>query len=470
MRNFLKKVFALLLGVTLSGAVMASMVGCGNKNDNSLPADKFNITIAIPDTESESEMMKIWKNAYEKKNPDVNVKYTTFSGESTEDYINRTASADRSRLPMMVWVSDSEAEYLSSINNFTDLRKFYESDSSTDYTKFYASMLNIASYSGEFKPTTSYTGAYQGDKSDDEEYGIWFAPRDYNKIAIVINKDIFNELGVTIPADDDTWNWEKLVETVQSLSQKIAEGGISASSMRAIRLCLFWEPVYTTLFKTFGGEGVLAENNGEVTSVLDGGKNKEMYYKLYNEFVKIDKALDKEDSFARNLTAMSVISRPKILDYVGRVDNFDFLSFPTESVGAGCSGYAIIADHAEETQTIGGQTKKNEDLCWDFIKFIISEEGQELGGETGFIQPILKSLAENGAWTKAINASLNHAAFTKGKELALDLYTSIEARKRTGVRNQVKSFFTQVTKAKSTSDIDNECRSYKNNIISLLNR
>ena len=464
----MKKIVSVILGIVLTCSVGAAFAGCTGKN--TLPTDKFNITIAIPDKESEVEIMEIWKEAYEEENPEVNISYTTFAGDSTEEYINRTATADRNSLPMMVWVSDSEAEYLSSINNFIDLRKFYEADSTTDYTQFYSSMLNVASYSGEFRPTTSYTGTYPGEKSDSEDYGIWFAPRDYNKIAIIINKDIFDELGVLVPVDDETWTWDKLAQTVQELSSKIAAGGLTTASMSAIRLCLFWEPVYTTIFKNFGGDGVLAENNGAVTCVLDSDKNKEIYYDLFNDFVNHEKALDREDTFSQNLTAMAVISRPSVLDYVGRVSNFDFLSFPMDSVGAGCSGYAIIADHAEETQTVGEETRVNQDICWDFIRFIISEEGQELGGETGFIQPIRQSLTENGAWTQAIDPELNHAAFTHGDELSLDLYTLIEPRKRTGIRSQVRSFFTQVERADSTSDIDTECRSYKNNIINLLNR
>ena len=465
----MKKFLALFFVIVMTCGIFA---GCGGSNDsNKTDSSKFNITVAISNSESEVELFKIWKDAYEEKHPDVNIAYETFTeGDTpTETFITNKRSS-RMSLPMMTWVSDTEAAYLATEANFVDLRKFYEADSSTDYTNYYASMLNLASYTNEFKPTTSYSGSYESDKSDDESYGIWFAPRDYNKVTIAINKAVFKELGVEVPADDDTWNWEKLVSTVQTLAGKIVNGGSNTSRLRAIRLTLFWEPVYSTILTELDGKCVVGETNGKVTSMLDCDANIAVYKKLYNDIISVNKAIDTDDNFSKNLTAMTVISRPKILDYVNKVEELDFLSFPAEKIGAGCSGYAIIADDAEKTQTINGVTRTNEELCWDFIKFIISEEGQNLGGESGGIQPILKSLEKDGEWTKAINTNLNHAAFAAGDELELNWYSNVTARNRTAVKTTVKDFFVQLEKATSESVIESTAQAYKNNMNTALNK
>lgn len=466
----MKKILAMAFAVILACGIFA---GCGGNADNSNKTDdsKFNITVAISNSESEVELFKIWKKAYEEKHSDVNIVYETFAeGDTpTETFIANKRSS-RLSLPMMTWVSDTEAAYLATEANFVDLRKFYEADSSTDYTNYYSSMLNLASYTNEFKPTTAYSGSYSSDKSDDESYGIWFAPRDYNKVTIAINKAIFTELGVAVPADDDTWNWEKLAFTVQTLAEKIVKGGANTSRLRAIRLTLFWEPVYSTILTELEGNCVVGETGGKVTSTLDSAENVAVYKKLYNDIIKRDKAIDTDDNFSKNLTAMTVISRPKILDYVNKVEELDFLSFPAKKIGAGCSGYAIIADDAEKTQTIGGVTKTNEELCWDFIKFIISEEGQNLGGKSGGIQPVLKSLETNGEWTKAIDANLNHAAFAAGDELELNWYSQVTARNRTAVKTTVRDFFVQLEKATSESVIESNAQAYKNNMNTVLNK
>ena len=90
-------------------------------------------------------------------------------------------------------------------------------------------------------------------------------------------------------------------------------------------------------------------------------------------------------------------------------------------------------------------TKTNKELAWDFIQFILSEEGQNLGGKEGFIQPILKSLKDNGDWKQAIDPAMNHAAWFGGEELRLTTYNSFAASMRTALRTQMSAFFVNLT-------------------------
>lgn len=141
---------------------------------------------------------------------------------------------------------------------------------------------------------------------------------------------------------------------------------------------------------------------------------------------------------------MTVVSRPVIVGMANQMgkDSINFLPFPGEKVAAGCSGYGIVTAHADEEQTVNGETKKVADIAWDFIKYIISEEGQQVAGETGLSVPVLKSLLETGSWRNwNADAKLNHDAFLAGEELIQDTYHSLKPSQRTRARNLASAYF-----------------------------
>ena len=280
-----------------------------------------------------------------------------------------------------------------------------------------------------------------GEKSDDAEYGLYFAPRDYNKIALVYNKELFKKFGVEAPDTTAGWDMDAFLRFVQEVADKIKAKGPAFSAYKAARLFLQWEPVYTTVF------------NAEADNIIVNGKlnlsqnNLDYFTTLYDELYSYDNASQYSDTFKQGTVCMDVICRSDFLNIVNTLTDengnciVDFLPFPAEEIGTGCSGYAITKAHAEETQTVNGVTKTSKELCWDFIKFILSEEGQELAGATGLLQPVLQSLEETGSWRTAISKDLNHDAFRAGRELGLRLYDDIDPVDRTSLRGALSFFF-----------------------------
>ena len=108
----------------------------------------------------------------------------------------------------------------------------------------------------------------------------------------------------------------------------------------------------------------------------------------------------------------------------------------------------------EQTIIINGVSKSYTDLSWDFIKFIITEEGQEAAGETGLNIPVLKKLYDaesNGgkepAWRKVVSlGSMDNDAWVAGNELSQDTYNIFKADKRNAFRNVVRTFYTNLIK------------------------
>lgn len=456
MKRF-KKCLAIVLTLVLCVACSFS-VACGRRKKGYVKG-KFNLEVAVQNTGGEIKMMEIWKAAYEKKHPEVNIIINNFGNDDIIGYMQKKAMNQKT-LPHMVWLPDDYGHAFTdpSRGYFIDLRKLYEKSASTDYSLYYESMLHAASNTGEFRPTTSYNGSYAGEKSNDAKYGIYFAPRDYNQIAIVYNKKLFNEFKTFYnfgdisdyynPEDPDSWDLDKLALLVSDLNDKIKSLGASHASYKAIRMVLTWEAVYTTLLEELGGDGLI--NGTEIN--LDSEANRAAYDYLWNNFFDEENKFDINDNFMKGTTFLTVVSRPLLLTYLPYLRDknsgkimMDFIPFPADKVAAGTSGYGITKKHADETQTANGVTKTNKEIAWDFIKFILSEEGQNIGGREGFIQPILKSLKETGEWKNAFDPALNHDAWFHGEELRLTTYNAFPAKLRTALRNETSKFFVNLT-------------------------
>ena len=465
MRKALTAVLAAI--VTL---VSLFVVSCGGTTN--YETGKYNLEVAVQNESGEIKMMQIWKEAYETKHPDVNIVINNFGNDDIIGYMQKKAMNQNS-LPHIVWLPDDFGHTFTDPKQgyFIDLREFYEKDASTDYSLYYESMLHAASNIGEFRPTASYSGSYVGEKSDDAKYGIYFAPRDYNQIAIVYNKKLFNDLkmfyGFDIenyynPEKPEEWTMEKFAALIDALNTQIKSMGPTYASYRAVRMNMSWEAVYTTFIEELGGDGLIVD--GEIN--LGSEKNRAVYDYIWEKFFNEANKFDINDNFSKGTTYLTVVSRPLLLSYVpylrdknsGKV-MMDFIPFPAQKVAAGMSGYGITKKNAEGTQTANGVTKTNKEIAWEFIKFIISEEGQNLGGKEGFIQPILKSLKETGDWKQAIDPTMNHDAWFNGEELRLTTYNYFAASMRTALRSQMSAFFINLT------NIENGAPSQRDSLI-----
>ncbi len=153
---------------------------------------------------------------------------------------------------------------------------------------------------------------------------------------------------------------------------------------------------------------------------------------------------------------MTLVSYPEVGNYYNAFKKTNkelaAINMPCDYVAAGCGGYAIFVDKANEIQTLTtGETAKTVDLCWDFIKFIISKEGQNIAGKEGYIQPILKELSDSGDWLQSYEGKIDNKAFETGKELPLDSYTFADPAMRNDLRVEIGQAFFKLLFDKKTS-------------------
>ena len=428
-----KKIVAAILCM----AMVVSAFGCSKKstsNQEGFESEKFNLTIACQAEEGEKTVLEALKASYEKSHPDTNIVLTDFGAYGTvREYITAYASS-QDKLPMVLWMPNDDFAEPAEGGYFVDLRSYYEASEETSYDLYYDSMLNSASYTGEYKPLS---------EDDSKEYGLWYAPRDYNKPTIVYNTKLMAELGIEIPDTSNGWGMPEFFAFCQQVNNTIeakAQENRSYRGYRAIHLFSAWEPVYTTLFANMGSDGIIKDG----TYNLSSAKNEAIMTELYDNLFQYEYMIDTDDAFNSGTVCMTVVSRPLVVGMANQMgkDSINFLPFPGEKVAAGCSGYGITTAHAEEEQTVNGETKKVADIAWDFIKYIISEEGQQVAGETGLSVPVLKSLLDTGTWREwNAEAKLNHDAFLAGDELIQDTYNSLKPSQRTRARSLACAYF-----------------------------
>ena len=506
----MKKIGFIAMSILMAALAFAS---CGEKEK-----DYYEITVACQKEASEEGVMKSLIEAYQKENPDVVINIETFSVSGYESYMNGISELEESdpdETPHIIWTSDTTHARWQ--HYYTDLRPFYERSEETDYSLYYESMLDTASFNGHFKPTKNYKGNFRSDDLDldsdglesynnHSEYGLYFAPRDYNKPTILCNLGLFDDLDADyeeyykaqnnvkeMPQDYVSTtarleaivggeNWDELKD-LTDFSQMAAERiryivdyatslGTKGQKVKAtwenrtvLDMKLSWEPCYTTILTAMGVEGIV---NADGTLNLEDSKETLETLHSYIEGKNVYYSELEDTAFINNNTFMKIVSRPIMVtainnlkqqqkDYVEKYNRIPLqaLSIPTDKIAAGCSGYAINNIYEGKGVTVKGNYRSYADICWDFIKFIITHDGQEVAGETGSNIPVLKSLysAEtNGgvtpAWRKMEGLEhMNQDAWVAGDELKQDWFNIYQATYRIKFRDTIQTFFQNFQRA-----------------------
>ncbi|MCQ2449824.1 MAG: extracellular solute-binding protein [Clostridia bacterium] len=380
----MKKIALRFVSLMLCVVVCAGLVGCGGSTKST--DGKIDLTVMISGEDvAEGALMQKWKAAYEAENPAVNINITNFTGNYSQAMMTNVQSVDL--MPDIMWTTGEQHVAWSDAGVFIDLKSKIAADSSIDLNDFYPEVVNIT-------------------HKNSKDNGIYFMPRDYNKCVLYINKYMFRAAGFSDQEIADLkngWNYEKFLSVCEKLRSAMDKDLNPAAGIRErsvpVDANMAFNASYMSFFEHFGGNLV---ENGKIK--FDSEKNMNAYGQMFGliskgYFAELSKAA--ACSFTNLSAAMLIGVRPKLptLPTTEKYD-IDFLPLPTNAVGIGCSGYAITSVAAERVspsnKNEGGKT--NADYAFDFLRFIVSEQGQKIGCETGSIVPALKSLANDDSW------------------------------------------------------------------------
>ena len=408
---------------------VAGLVGCTNENDPNA------IKVAIVSDSAESDTMNNFIKKYKAIPGNEHKKINVVKmGSSYDDYVFKSylknGPAD------IIQVYDYSCEYYANANLDglgTSLLKpisSYMQRDGINESDFYESIIEMT-------------------KCKTDSNDMYWVPRDYNKVVCAFNKKIFDL--VDIPYPTQNWTWNDLVSLCNQLNTQEVRNKVRQYSGSVnffpIDLNLSFPAVYYPILKSFGVDLIDKDTRtcfGNTNEKVNAAKSAWNKLLTLADSKLAAPANGTQIPFTNKQAAMMFIVRPNLPTYVKSLGNdaIDFVPLPTYNdlgegqtsyVGMGCTGYGITSACSDEKM----------EAAWDFLKFIISEQGQNAFSESGAGIPCLKALAndENAVFKQYLVTDTyhpNHEAFTAyperdigmnfmkgfevGKQLAIDKY------------------------------------------------
>lgn len=408
----IKKVLSCVFGAMLAfGAV-----GCGGGGNTD--GEKVELTIGVVNAPAEIKIANAFIKAYQAQPGNENKEIKVVKITDTYDtWVQRQLYVDK--LPDMIQVYDYSSEFWTYMNMLEPISEYMARDGIKE-SDYYESVIEMA-------------------KSKEGDNNMYWVPRDYNKVVVCYNTKMFELAGIEKPSDDWTFEefktiCEKLLAAKDAITDYSGTPYFWPADMR-----LQWAASYYPVISSYGG-GLIDKANAKAFENLDAVKKGFDYYLSYADeglCVTVD---DTTDAFANKQTAMIFTSRPDVPTYDQYLDGeIDFASFPilsdateTSYIGMGCTGYGITASCPDEEK----------DMAWDFLKFVMSKEGQNAFSKTGSGIPMLKALAEDSeAEFKKAFEGKNNEAFVKFSErdIPMNYMRGFKPNKQLGIYSYINA-------------------------------
>ena len=359
------KKFLRIAAVVLTAALAASLAACGGKAGGS----DGTLTMQIWDT-AQRDGMQALADAYHEKNPDVTVEIQVTSWD--EYWTKLEAAATSNTLPDVFWMHTNYILQYADNGMLADLTNLYDAESPTFYTDHYSDV-SISNASG----------------SDGKLYGV---PKDKDTVGLVYNKEMFDAAGVAYP--DDTWTWDTLVEASQKIYDETGKYGYMAYADDQLG---YWNFVYQN--------GGYILNDDKTAAGFDQPETIEAM-KFYIGLQSYDWCPD-QNYFAETAPGNAFFSEQgamflegdwnimsEMKNYPEMQGKWDVAVLPSSPDG----GRATISNGLCYATSANNQN--NEEVL-DFLRFLGSEEGQRIQGESGAAIPAYEGLEET--WITAFD-------------------------------------------------------------------
>lgn len=376
------KIFSRVVAAMMSAVLALSLAACGGSS----AAKSGVITMQIWDTAQRDGMQAI-ADAYHEKNPDVTVEIQVTSWD--EYWTKLEAAATSNTLPDVFWIHTNYILQYADNGMLADLSNLYDSESTTYYTDHFSD-ISLSNAQG----------------SDGKIYGV---PKDKDTVGLVYNKEMFDQAGVAYP--DETWTWDNLVSASQTIYEKTGKYGYMAYADDQLG---YWNFVYQN------GGYIL---NDDKTAAGFDQKATIDAMKFYIGLQSYDWCPDQKyfaetapgNAFFSGQGAMYLEGDWNLMSLMknypemqGKWDVAVLPACPNPESGDGRATISNGLSYATSAKNANNET------VLDFLRFLGSEEGQRIQGESGVAIPAYEGL-EN-TWVSAFDQfdyKLNVSVFTE---------------------------------------------------------
>ncbi|WP_010233189.1 ABC transporter substrate-binding protein [Clostridium arbusti] len=186
MRKKFKKIAAIALGLVITMSVFA---GCGGSSSSS--GGNVTLTYSIWDKNQQAGMQAI-ADAFHKKNPNITVKVEVTPWD--QYWTKLDAGASSGTMPDVFWMHSNQYLKYANGNMLMDITDKIKSSKEASMSNFPEGLVDTYTVKGKY----------------------YAMPKDYGTIGLWYNKAMFDAKGIAYP--DDTWDWNKLLEVAQKLT------------------------------------------------------------------------------------------------------------------------------------------------------------------------------------------------------------------------------------------------------------
>lgn len=357
MQNAIKKLAVLLM---LGSMVIGSLIGCGRETDENT------LTFQIWDTAQRAGMEAL-ANAYMEKHPEITVKVQVTSWD--EYWTKLETAAEANQMPDIFWMHTNEILKYADYGMLADVTELYQEESPTYYEDHF-SEISLSNARG----------------SDNRLYGV---PKDKDTICLVYNKEMFDAAGVDYP--DESWTWNDLVSVSQQIYDRTGKYGYMAYADDQIG---YWNFVYQA------GGYILNEDKTKA-GFMEPATKKAMEF--YIGLQKYDWCPN-QNYFAETNPGTAFFSEQGAMYFEGNWNLKNSLENNPEMTGKWdvavlprCpdpvvgDGRATISNGL--SYATGAKGKKLEQAL-EFLRFLGSQEGQRIQGESGAAIPAYEGLED----------------------------------------------------------------------------
>lgn len=410
----------LALGVATGCGAPAGNSGSKPSEVNLHPDENVTATlrVAVENYTAEKKIISEIGEILTAKYPNVTVKIETISGGISSQY----ATWFRNKNVPDILVNNSFDMFtLSDKGLLSDLTPYLEAEAADPESTF-----DINDY------YESYIKMGQAN-FDGEQYMI---PRSADRVVCHYNKAIFKAAGVDMSLVRNGWTWDDFM-TVCATLRKYYDSQDSMKAYTLVDPYFTWEAVYNPIFESYGVE--YYDENGEVALESAATENALKFIKSIIDDKYASRPSVEQAGMAGNKGCMLFHSQAASLmatelsvyypDAEKVSDYYDVVTMPVipghEKIGCGAAGYSVY-DGSE-----------NKDLAWQFLKILLSKEGQNIMADSGSnYVPVRKDMADytnpENHWGKGYE-DLNLSAYTyncgAGDDPDWNCYTTYIARK-----------------------------------------
>jgi multiple sugar transport system substrate-binding protein len=356
-----KKLVSIMMVAAMTATLFA---GCGDSGDSAGGTQSGG---GSSSGSTDTIKVNIWDNNQKDGLQKIADKWTETSGIKVSievvDWDNYwtllEAGASGGDMPDVFWMHSNTAQLYMENGVLLDLTDYIDKDDDISADKYYEGVWNLYS-------------------SDGKQYAL---PKDHDTIALLYNKALFDQCGVSYP--DDTWTWEDMYEAAKTITENTDDNTYGVAMNTSNNQDGWYNVVYD-----YGGQIITEDHKGTTIGSDEAKAGMEMVRKLLTvgtpQTVVAESGTD--SLFTSGVVAMITQGSWMINSFYTAENASDYAWAMLPYADVNGNGQCDEGERYSAYNGLGWAANanvSNPDACYDLISYFCGEEGQTMQAELG---------------------------------------------------------------------------------------